>query len=61
MEQLEKDLLAQISEDIAENSAYNIRKDGEGIRRNVTENINIVSKSEVSGIDIFVKENTKMK
>jgi len=59
MEQLEKDLLAQISEDIAENAAYNIRKDGQGIKRNVTENINIVSKTEVSGIDIFVKENTK--
>ena len=39
--------------------AYNIRKNGEGIERNVTENVNIVTKKDVSGIDIFVKENTK--
>lgn len=59
MEQLEKDLLAQISDEIKENTAYNIRKNGEGVKRNVTENINIVSKTDVSGIDIYVKENTK--
>ena len=41
------------------NGAYNIRKDGAGIERKVTENVNIVTKKEVSGIDIFVKENTK--
>jgi len=39
--------------------AYNIRKDGNGVERKVTENVNIVTKKEVSGIDIFVKENTK--
>ncbi len=39
--------------------AYNIRKNGEGIERNTTENINIVPKKDKPGIDIYVKENTK--
>lgn len=39
--------------------AYNIRKDGKGIERKITENVNIVTKEDVSGIDIYVKENTK--
>ena len=39
--------------------AYNIRKNGEGIERKVTENVNIVTKTDVSGIDVYVKENTK--
>lgn len=41
------------------NGAYNIRKNGQGVERKVTENINIVTKEDVSGIDIYVKENTK--
>ncbi len=39
--------------------AYNIRKDGQGIERKITENVNIITKNDVSGIDIYVKENTK--
>jgi Fe-S cluster assembly scaffold protein SufB len=39
--------------------AYNIRKNGQGVERKVTENINIVTKKDVPGIDIYVKENTK--
>ena len=39
--------------------AYNIRKNGKGIERKVTENTNIITKKDVSGIDIYVKENTK--
>ena len=39
--------------------AYNIRKNGKGIERQVTENVNIVTKTDKSGIDIYVKENTK--
>ena len=41
------------------NGAYNIRKDGQGIERKITENVNIVTKQDVQGIDIFVKEDTK--
>lgn len=39
--------------------AYNIRKNGKGIERKVTENINIVPKTDKPGIDIYVRENTK--
>ncbi len=39
--------------------AYNIRKNGKGIERKVTENVNIVTKKDKPGIDIYVKENTK--
>ncbi len=39
--------------------AYNIRKNGQGIERKVTENINIITKQDKPGINIYVKENTK--
>ena len=39
--------------------AYNIRKNGKGVERKITENTNIITKKDVSGIDIYVKENTK--
>ena len=38
--------------------AFNIRENGKGIKRQITENINIVTKKDKQGIDIFVKENT---
>ena len=60
MNNIELELLKQIA-DINEipNGAYNIRKNGQGIERNVTENVNIVTKQDKQGIDVFVKENTK--
>lgn len=61
MDNVDIDLLKEIAD--VENGefkgAYNIRKNGQGIERKVTENINIVTKQDVSGIDIYVKENTK--
>ncbi len=39
--------------------AYNIRKDGKLDSRNTTKNIDIVTKTDKAGIDIFVKEGTK--
>ena len=60
MNNIDKELLKQIADiDGDLKGAYNIRKDGKGIERKVTENINIVTKEDVSGIDIFVKDNTK--
>ncbi len=61
MDKVDIDLLHEITDLKGENfeGAYNIRKNGEGIERKVTENINIVTKKDVSGIDIYVKENTK--
>jgi Fe-S cluster assembly scaffold protein SufB len=58
--EVDKDLLNEISsvEDIPK-GAYNIRKNGKGIERKVTENVNIVTKEDKPGIDIYVKENTK--
>ena len=57
---IDKELLGEISnlENIPK-GAYNIRKNGQGIERKVTENINIVTKTDKPGIDIYVKENTK--
>lgn len=60
MDNIDIELLKQISDiDGKITGAYNIRKNGEGIERNITKNVNIVTKKDVSGIDIFVKENTK--
>lgn len=39
--------------------AYNIRKDGQGVSRQVTENIQITTKKDKPGIDIFIKPGTK--
>ena len=60
MDNLDKVLLKEIAE-ISEmpEGAYNIRKNGQGIERKITPNVNIVTKEDKSGIDIFVKENTK--
>lgn len=60
MDNIDIGLLKQISDINGKiTGAYNIRKNGKGIERNITENVNIVTKKDVSGIDIFVKENTK--
>ena len=60
MNSIDSKLLKEISDiEGTIEGAYNIRKNGKGIERKVTENINIVTKEDVSGIDIFVKENTK--
>jgi len=60
MNNIDKKLLKEIA-DIEEmpDGAYNIRKDGQGIERKITENVNIITKTDKSGIDIYVKENTK--
>ena len=60
MENIDVELLKEIS-DIDGNieGAYNIRKNGKGIERKITENVNILTKTDKQGIDIYVKENTK--
>lgn len=60
MNKIDKSLLniiSGINEKIT--GAYNIRKDGAGIERKVTDNVNIVTKKDKPGIDIIVKENSK--
>lgn len=56
----EKNLLEMIS-DVSQtfDGAFNIRLNGKLDSRNVTDNINIVSKNDNPGIDIFVKPDTK--
>jgi Fe-S cluster assembly scaffold protein SufB len=39
--------------------AYNIRKNGAGLSRNTTANIDIVTKSDKPGIDVIIKPGTK--
>ena len=57
---VDKELLNEVSnlEEI-KNGAFNIRKNGQAVERHVTENVNIVTKKDEPGIDIYVKENTK--
>ena len=55
---IESDLLAQVA-DIHKVplGAYNIRKNGEGIARNSTSEIEIIQKKDKPGIDIIIKPN----
>ncbi|MBR4179009.1 MAG: SufD family Fe-S cluster assembly protein [Bacilli bacterium] len=60
MNDLDKHLLKIINEELSKkNTAYNIRKNGKSIERECTDDIKIVSKTDVSGIDIYVNANTK--
>lgn len=43
----------------APEGAYNIRKNGAAAARQITENVNIASKADGSGIDIIIKPGTK--
>ena len=56
MNDLDKELLKTINGSFEYKGAYNIRKDGESIGRNITEFTNIISKEDKSGLDIYVKE-----
>ena len=59
LNKIDKELLKTIADlhEIPE-GAYNIRKDGELVSRNVSANINIVTKHDKPGIDIFIKDGT---
>ncbi len=59
IDSIDKNLLQEVShlENLSK-GAYNIRKNGEGIEKKVTKNVNIVTKTDKPGIDIYVKENT---
>lgn len=60
LKKIDNDLLANIIDlKKLKKGAYNIRKNGKGIERVTTENINIVPKKDKPGIDIYIKENTK--
>lgn len=57
---VDKNLLAEVADlHGMPKGAYNIRKNGRGISRNTTLNIDIVTKNDKPGIDIIVKPGTK--
>ena len=59
MNNIDKNLLKEINETLDEKTeVYNIRKNGESIKRKVNSYIDIVTKEDKSGLDIYVKENT---
>ena len=61
LENIDENLLHNIiGENFEHKGAYNIRKNGKGIERKNTENVEIRTKEDKDGIDISVKENVKM-
>ena len=57
---IERYMLKKISNiDDFPKGAFNLRENGKGVKRNITENVNIITKKDKPGIDIIVKENTK--
>ena len=60
MDEIQRRLLVEVANlhEVPE-GAYNIRANGESAARKTTENIDIVTKEEVSGIDIYIKTRTK--
>ena len=60
MEAVQKRLFQEVADlhDIPE-GAYNLRANGQAISRNTTANIDIQSKTDVSGIDIRIKDGTR--
>lgn len=60
MDTIQKNLLHEVAKlDALPVGAYNIRVDGKSSARNTTANIDIISKTDKSGIDIRIKPGTK--
>lgn len=60
LSRIDNSLLREISDiNKLEEGAYNIRKNGKGIQRRSSENIEIIPKENGTGIDIIVKPDTK--
>ncbi|MCR5796447.1 MAG: SufD family Fe-S cluster assembly protein [Eubacterium sp.] len=60
MNELQKGLLREVAAlDALPQGAYNIRANGEKAARNTTANIDIVTKPDKDGIDIYIKDGTK--
>ncbi|MCD8390547.1 MAG: SufD family Fe-S cluster assembly protein [Firmicutes bacterium] len=60
LDNIQKHMLEQIAglHEVPQ-GAYNLRSNGESIGRSVTENIDIVTRSDNMGIEIYIKPNTK--
>ena len=60
LNEIDKKLLAEVASlhEIPK-GAYNIRKNGQGVGRNTTANIDIITKEDKPGIDVIVKPGTR--
>ena len=58
VDKVDEELLREIS-DLGNISKGAYNKNGEGIGRKITENVNIITKIDKPGIDVHVKENTR--
>ena len=60
LDAIDKRLLAEVA-DLHEipHGAFNIRKNGAGVERNTTPNIDIITKKDKPGIDVIIKPGTK--
>jgi len=52
-------LLSYVIDDSKNATAFNLRKNGQLVKREISDNVTIVSKADGTGIDIFIKEKTK--
>ena len=60
LDQISKQILEEVADlHTVPEGAYNIRVNGKSDSRNTTANIDIISKTDVSGIDIRIKDGTK--
>ena len=59
MKNVEEKLLEEIAGENIRSGAYNIRENGKGVERQITDNVKIETKLDGTGINIYVKENTK--
>jgi len=60
LDEIERSLMHEVANlDETPEGAYNFRVNGKSISRRSSENINIESKTDKSGIDIYIKPNTK--
>lgn len=63
MDKIDKELLLQIDDDlhVIEQGSFNIRKNGESVKKESNSDVQIESKKDGSGIDVFVKANVQNK
>ena len=60
LDNIQMNILREVAElDALPTGAYNIRANGQGAARNTTANIDIITKQDKPGIDIFIKPGTK--
>lgn len=59
MKNVEEKLLEEIAGENIRSGAYNIRENGKGVERQITDNVKIETKQDGTGINIYVKENIK--